>query len=88
MPLLKLSGACLAFGDIESGTSKTSTTRHRCTDLGPAWEAYSYPSPYERQLFTPRRLTLLGELDQAPGSVSGFRLEKGATFLRVAAGAW
>lgn len=82
-------GACLAFGDIESGAAKTSTTPHRCNDLGPAWEAYRdfYPSPYERQLFTPRRLTLLGELDQAPGSVSGFRLEKRTTLLRVTGGA-
>lgn len=74
-------GICVAFGDVANGEEKTSATPHSCTDLGPDWVNHRSSYPY------PRRLTLLGELEEPPTTIDGFRLEKRTTLLHVTGGA-
>jgi hypothetical protein len=80
-------GTCLAFGEIANGQESSAGTPLSCTDLGPAWATYrgAHRSP-EDYAVTPTRLTLLGQLEEGPTSMDGFRVEKRTTLLRVTGG--
>jgi hypothetical protein len=83
---------CFDFGTIASGAEKTSATPRSCTELGPDWDVFRGPyySARPEDLFVSQRLTLLGQLEEAPNapsSIDGFRVEKRTTLVRIVGGA-
>lgn len=73
-------GICVSFTDIPNGESQTSSVAGQfCASRGPDWANY-------RQDRNLHHYTLLGEMEEAPTTVDGFRLEKRTTLLRVTGG--
>jgi hypothetical protein len=78
---------CLGFGEIENGGTATGGTPISCVNLGPAWSEYegAYSIRLEHYI-TEGQLVLLGQFEEAPGTIDGFRLEKRTTVVRVMGG--
>lgn len=78
--------SCFGLGTLENGGTKKSSLDLTipCGDLGAAWADYAeYPDELTRYFYIGGHPVLIGQIDDQPSMLNGFKLEKRTTVVRV-----